>query len=90
MLGNENDDDFVFDNQMIVQAAAFGFRIAEVTCPTKYFDDASSISFARSVKSGLGVLKAAAELRLKRMGVIDPSDLRTDGRKLPAAEPIDD
>lgn len=79
MLGNENDDDFVFDNQMIVQAVAFGFRIAEVTCPTKYFDDASSIS-----------LKAAAELRLKRMGVIDPSDLRTDGRKLPAAEPIDD
>ncbi len=75
---------------MIVQAAAFGFRIAEVTCPTKYFDDASSISFAHSVKSGLGVLKAASELRLKRMGVIDPSDLRTDGRKLPAAEPIDD
>lgn len=86
----ENDDDFVFDNQMIVQAVAFGFNIAEVTCPTKYFDDASSISFARSVKYGLGVLKAASELRLKRMGLIDPGYLRTDGRKLLAPEPIDD
>lgn len=84
----ENDDDFVFDNQMLVQAVAFGFKIAEVTCPTKYFDEASSISFSRSVKYGLGVLKSAAELRLKRMGVIDPTYLRADGRKL--APPKDD
>ena len=54
------------------------------------FDDASSISFARSVKYGLGVLKAASELRLKRMGLLDPGYLRTDGRKLPTPEPIDD
>jgi glycosyltransferase involved in cell wall biosynthesis len=75
----ENDDDFVFDNQMLVQAVAFGFRIAEITCPTKYFDEASSISFSRSVKYGLGVLKTAAELRLKRAGVLDPAYLRLMG-----------
>ncbi|MBM4283141.1 MAG: glycosyltransferase family 2 protein [Deltaproteobacteria bacterium] len=81
----ENDDDFVFDNQMLVQAVAFGYRIAEITCPTKYFDEASSISFSRSVKYGLGVLKTAAELRLKRAGVLDPAYLRADGRKLPGS-----
>lgn len=86
----ENDDDFVFDNQMLVQAVAFGFNIAEVTCPTKYFDEASSISFSRSVKYGLGVLKCAAELRLKRLGMIDPIYLRTDGRRLSPPEPQDD
>ena len=86
----ENDDDFVFDNQMLVQAVAFGFKIAEVTCPTKYFDEASSISFTRSVKYGLGVLKSAAELRLKRMGVVDPSYLRADGRKLAPSTPKND
>jgi glycosyltransferase involved in cell wall biosynthesis len=86
----ENDDDFVFDNQMLVQAVAFGFKIAEVTCPTKYFDEASSISFTRSVKYGLGVLKSAAELRLKRMGVVDPGYLRADGRKLAPSTPKND
>jgi glycosyltransferase involved in cell wall biosynthesis len=78
----ENDDDFVFDNQMLVQAVSFGFRIAEVTCPTKYFDDASSISFTRSVKYGFGVLGAAAQYRLKQFGVGDPKFLRSDGRRL--------
>jgi glycosyltransferase involved in cell wall biosynthesis len=78
----ENDDDFVFDNQMLVQAVAFGFRIAEVTCPTRYFPEASSISFARSVKYGVGVLGTAAQFRLKRLGLADPSFLRPDGRRL--------
>src|SRR5262245_32777856 len=55
---NENDDDFVFDNQMLVQAVYFGFRIAEVTCPTLYFEEASSINFKRSVEYGIGVLGA--------------------------------
>jgi glycosyltransferase involved in cell wall biosynthesis len=52
----ENSDDFVFDNQMIAQAVMFGFRIGEISCPTKYFDEASSINLRRSVKYGLGVL----------------------------------
>jgi glycosyltransferase involved in cell wall biosynthesis len=52
----ENSDDFVFDNQMIAQAVMFGFRIGELSCPTKYFKEASSINFRRSVEYGLGVL----------------------------------
>ncbi len=52
----ENSDDFVFDNQMIAQAAMFGFKIGEISCPTKYFEEASSINFRRSVKYGLEVL----------------------------------
>jgi glycosyltransferase involved in cell wall biosynthesis len=78
----ENDDDFVFDNQMLVQIKEFGFQVAEITCPTKYFEDASSISFRRSVKYGLGVLGCAAQYRLKRLGLTDPDFLRVDGRRL--------
>src|SRR5437868_7373118 len=52
----ENSDDFVFDNEILAQAVMFGFRIGEVSCPTKYFKEASSISFRRSTKYGLGVL----------------------------------
>src|SRR5580693_9493496 len=48
--------DFVFDNQMLVQAIYFGFRVGEISCPTKYFEEASSINFSRSVRYGLGVL----------------------------------
>lgn len=53
----ENSDDFVFDNQMIAQAVMFGFRLGEISCPTKYFEEASSINFRRSVQYGLGVLQ---------------------------------
>lgn len=56
---NENSDDFVFDNQMLSQIIYAGYDIAEVTCPTKYFDDASSINFRRSVQYGLGVLSVS-------------------------------
>ncbi len=52
----QNSDDFVFDNEMLAQAVMFGFRIGEVSCPTKYFAEASSISFRRSVRYGLGVI----------------------------------
>lgn len=52
----ENSDDFVFDNEMLAQCLCFGFKVGEVSCPTRYFDEASSISFVRSVKYGLGVL----------------------------------
>ena len=68
-------DDFVFDNQMIVQAVYFGFRIGEISCPTKYFEEASSINFRRSVTYGIGVLSTALDLRLKRWGLANPGFL---------------
>jgi hypothetical protein len=71
----ENSDDFVFDNQMLAQIVWYGFRLGELSCPTKYFDDASSISFRRSTIYGLGVLKTALAFRLGRWGVLRPSFL---------------
>jgi hypothetical protein len=65
----ENSDDFVFDNQMLAQIVWYGFRIGEISCPTKYFEDASSINFRRSVTYGLGVLKTAMQFRLQRSGL---------------------
>ncbi len=64
-----NSDDFVFDNQMLSQIFYAGFQIAEVTCPTKYFEEASSINFSRSMKYGLGVLKVSLMHFLQRMGL---------------------
>lgn len=64
-----NSDDFVFDNQMTAQVFMAGFEIAEVTCPTKYFDEASSINFSRSVKYGLGVLLTSIQYRLHKWGI---------------------
>jgi glycosyltransferase involved in cell wall biosynthesis len=69
-------DDFVFDNQMLVQAVEYGFRVGEISCPTKYFEEASSINFQRSVKYGFGVLGAAAQFRLKRWGLAKPAFLQ--------------
>jgi glycosyltransferase involved in cell wall biosynthesis len=66
---NRNSDDFVFDNQMLSQAIYRGYRIGELSCPTKYFEDASSISFRRSVVYGLGVLKTALAFRLACLGL---------------------
>jgi len=63
----ENSDDFVFDNQMIAQAVAFNFKIGEISCPTKYFDEASSINFRRSVQYGFGCLATALSFRLAKM-----------------------
>jgi glycosyltransferase involved in cell wall biosynthesis len=83
---NENDDDFVFDNQMLVQAVYFGFRIAEITCPTRYFDEASSINFRRSVKYGLGVLSTALRFRMAKLGLGTPPFLRAEGRTLDAGD----
>lgn len=68
-------DDFVFDNQMLVQAMYFGFRIGEISCPAKYFPEASSISFLRSTIYGLGVLRTAAEYRLRKWGLANPAIL---------------
>jgi len=67
-----NSDDFVFDNQMLTQAVAFGYSIGEISCPTKYFPEASSISFSRSVKYGCGVLGTSILYRLFRWSIIKP------------------
>jgi glycosyltransferase involved in cell wall biosynthesis len=65
---NANSDDFVFDNQMIAQIFYAGFEIAEITCPTKYFDDASSINFRRSSIYGMGVLKTSFAYLFQKLG----------------------
>ncbi|MDD2672207.1 MAG: glycosyltransferase family 2 protein [Syntrophales bacterium] len=67
---DENDDDFVFDNQMLAQVLWFGYTIAEISCPTKYFPEASSINFRRSVKYGMGCIRTAAEYWLARRGLL--------------------
>ena len=67
---SENSDDFVFDNQMLAQILWLDYQIAEVSCPTKYFPEASSINFKRSVKYGFGCLLTAAEFRLAKIGMI--------------------
>lgn len=66
---DKNSDDFVFDNQMIAQVIWYGYRVGEVSCPTKYFPEASSINFRRSVTYGLGVLGTALQFRLTRIGL---------------------
>jgi len=78
----ENSDDFVFDNQMLAQCAHFGFRIGEVSCPTKYFKEASSINFRRSVKYGLGVLATSLQFALQKMGVARFRIFSEKGRRL--------
>jgi len=78
----ENSDDFVFDNEMLAQAIYFGYRIGEVSCPTKYFEEASSINFRRSVKYGLGVLATTLRLRLQRLGLANFRLFSDAGRKL--------
>ncbi len=65
----KNSDDFVFDNQMLAQIFYKGYEIAEITCPTKYFDEASSINFSRSVKYGFGVLNVSFLYFLTKLGV---------------------
>lgn len=79
---NENSDDFVFDNQMLAQAAFFGFSLGEVSCPTKYFEEASSINFQRSVVYGLGVLWTSVAYRLHKLGVARSRIFEADGAKL--------
>jgi glycosyltransferase involved in cell wall biosynthesis len=64
-----NSDDFVFDNEILAQALYFGFRIGEISCPTRYFPEASSINFSRSVKYGFGVLWTSLRFRLQKWGV---------------------
>ena len=82
----ENSDDFVFDNEMLAQIAYAGHIIGEVTCPTKYFEEASSINFKRSVKYGLGVLRVSLLYRLNKLGIVKSAIFNFEsGRKLPQA-----
>ena len=76
-----NSDDFVFDNQMLMQILAFDFRIGEISCPTRYFPEASEINFRRSVIYGFGVLLTALQYRLWRWGWIKPLLFRDDPRQ---------
>lgn len=69
---DSNSDDFVFDNQMLAQIIWFGFSVGEVSCPTRYFPEASSINLARSVVYGAGVLRTALQFRLARWTGISP------------------
>ena len=78
----ENSDDFVFDNEMLAQSIFFGYRIGEISCPTKYFEEASSINFTRSVKYGFGVLATALKSRLQKLGIVRYRLFSPTGRKL--------
>lgn len=78
----ENSDDFVFDNQMVAQAVMFGFRIGEISCPTKYFKEASSINFRRSTQYGLGVLNTTAGFVAHKLGIAKLPRYETSGRKV--------
>ena len=69
----KNSNDFIFDNEILAQAVHFGFRIGEISCPTRYFDDASSINFARSARYGIGVLATSAKFLLRKAGVAKPT-----------------
>ena len=78
----ENSDDFVFDNEMLLQTMYFGFRVGEVSCPAKYFEEASSISFRRSVTYGIGVLKTAVKYFFSKREYKHYPIFNPDGKKL--------
>jgi len=78
----ENSDDFVFDNEILAQCLCFGYRMGEISCPTKYFEEASSINFARSVRYGFGVLNTTLKCWLQRSGVAHYRLFSPAGRKL--------
>jgi len=78
----ENSDDFVFDNEMLAQSVMFGFRLGEVSCPTRYFKEASSISFRRSVRYGLGVLLTTAKFSVHKLGLAKIRLFKPRGRTI--------
>lgn len=79
---DENSDDFVFDNQMLAQSVWFGFRPGEISCPTKYFKEASSINFRRSVIYGFGVLGTAMKFKLQKLGLKNYAIFDGKGKRL--------
>jgi glycosyltransferase involved in cell wall biosynthesis len=80
----ENSDGFVFDNEMLAQCIYFGFRIGEISCPTKYFKEASSINFRGSLRYGSGVLATTAKFTLEKIGLVHSRIFSPTGRKLTA------
>jgi glycosyltransferase involved in cell wall biosynthesis len=78
----ENSNDFVFDNEILAQAVYFGFKIGEISCPTKYFEDASSVNFIRSVKYGFGVILTTIRFILNKFHLINSPIFNKDGRKI--------
>lgn len=78
----ENSDDFIFDNEVLAQCICLKFRLGEVSCPTKYFKEASSINFLRSVKYGFGVLRTTMMCRLQTLGLARFRLFSPTGRKL--------
>ena len=68
-----NSDDFIFDNEMLAQTMWFGFRIGEISCPTRYMEEASSIGFLRAVPYGLGVIGVSVKFAAARMGLVKPA-----------------
>jgi glycosyltransferase involved in cell wall biosynthesis len=79
---NENSDGFIFDNEMLVQALYFGHPIGEISCPTKYFEEASSINFWNSCVYGIGVILCASKYRLQKLSVGQFRIFNTKGKKL--------
>lgn len=78
----ENSDDFVFDNEVLAQVVFFGFRLGELSCPARYFEDASSLNFARSVRYGFGVLGTSLKFFLEKLGIVHFRIFKETGRKL--------
>ena len=81
----ENSNDFVFDSQMLAQCVYFGYRIGEVSCPTKYFPEASSINFRRSVQYGLGVMGVTLQFLLQTNGLAQFRFLRSSHQRIDAS-----
>ena len=86
----ENSDDFVFDNQLLAQAVFFGYSIGEVSCPAKYFEDASSINLRRSLVYGVGVLVTSIQFALQRMGLARFHIFAKDGKQLDSSLQLKD
>ena len=78
----ENSDDFIFDNQLLAQAIYFGFRIGEITAPSKYTKDSSSISFKRSIIYGFGVIVTAIKFLLQKIGIAKFSIFNQNGKRI--------
>ena len=78
----ENSDDFVFDNEMLAQALYFGYRIGEISCPTRYMEEASTINFPRSVRYGFGVLAVTVKFLAGRWGIARLALFSRSGRRL--------
>ena len=76
------DDDFVFDNEMLALVSYYGYKIGEISCPTKYFPEASSINFVRSCKYGLGVLSVSIKYFLAYTGIYKSKIFKKDAQKL--------